>query len=58
MRTAGGRGSCDCNGDTGAEYPMDYYVQDGGNWSGSYLKKKGAANGAKCCSFTGNVKVS
>lgn len=40
-------GSCGCNGGTVAEYPMDYYAQDGGDWNGSYIKKKAMSNGHK-----------
>ena len=44
-----------CNGDTVEEYPMDYNEQDGGDWNGSYVKRKATADGAKCHSFTGNA---
>lgn len=39
--------SCDCNGDTGPDYPMDYYAQDGGDWNGSYIMKKDTVNGRR-----------
>lgn len=54
----GGCGSCDCKEDlNGGDYPMDYYAQDGGDWNGSYMKKKvnaTVANGTVCCSFKGS----
>ncbi|KAI3951476.1 hypothetical protein MKX01_018592 [Papaver californicum] len=31
---------CECNSnDNCADYPMDYYAQDGGEWNGAYSKK-------------------
>ncbi|XP_072967009.1 uncharacterized protein [Typha angustifolia] len=38
--------NCD-NGDAEANYPMDYYAQDGGDWNSSYMKKKSSAGERK-----------
>lgn len=53
QKNSEGCGSCGCSdgADTGPEYPMDYYAQDGGDWNGSYIKKKAIVNGTKCCNF-------
>lgn len=48
-------GSCGHNcGDTKADYPMDYYAQDGGDWNSSYAKKKSTARDAKLPSRIGS----
>ncbi|KAJ8505161.1 hypothetical protein OPV22_006047 [Ensete ventricosum] len=31
---------CNCKSDLQADYPMDYYSQDGGDWNSSYAKRK------------------
>ncbi|ONK79569.1 uncharacterized protein A4U43_C01F7710 [Asparagus officinalis] len=63
-KSSGGCGSCSCNGcgscdggDIGGEYPMDYYAQDGGDWNGSYVKKKVTSNGVKLHSIRGGRDV-
>ncbi|KAL2487696.1 diphthamide synthesis DPH2 family protein [Forsythia ovata] len=38
-------------GETGVDYPMDYYAQDGGEWNSSYSKKpnRSVRRNSQCC---------
>ncbi|CAL9090842.1 unnamed protein product [Musa textilis] len=49
--------SCNCKSDLQADYPMDYYSQDGGDWNSSYAKRKPQNSVAKLQDKGGQLEL-